>query len=430
MNYQETLAYLYNSLPMYQKVGQVAFKKDLTNTWALSAHLGHPHQSFKAIHVAGTNGKGSSSHSIAAISQAAGYKTGLYTSPHLKNFTERVKINGIEIPEQEVVNFVAAHQDILEKIQPSFFEMTVGMAFDYFARQQVDFAVIEVGLGGRLDSTNIITPVASLITNISFDHQEMLGDTLEKIAAEKAGIIKPNVPAVISEKQPEVTRVFTEKAESLNAPLFFASDNFQIVLKNSELDQQSVDVYEQAQLKFEDLQLSLAGSYQLKNIAGILQTITVLQEQGYAISDQHIREGIGRMKVLTGLKGRWQVLQRNPAVICDTAHNEAGIRAVMKQLLAYPYLNLHMVMGVAREKKLETILSLLPEKARYYFCQAQIPRALPASDLAAAGKHFGLEGTVFENVNQALKAALKAADARDIIFVGGSSFVVAEIENL
>ena len=430
MNYEETLAYLYNQLPMYQRVGSVAFKKDLTNTLALCAYLGNPEKKFATVHVAGTNGKGSSAHTIAAILQVAGYKVGLYTSPHLKNFTERIRINGAEIPKQEVVDFVHQHRAMLESVQPSFFEMTVALAFSYFAHQKVDIAVIEVGLGGRLDSTNVIVPEVSLITNISFDHTDLLGDTLPAIAFEKAGIIKENVPVVVSERQAEVVSVFEEQARLRHAPLVFAADHYQASRSQQRLGEMTIEVLKDGKPVYTNLQLSSGGIYQLKNIPGILQCADVLAEKGWKIASSHIRQGITQMVALTGLKGRWQILSQQPLVVCDTAHNVAGMQLVLQQLLALPCDQLHMVMGVVREKEVNKILEMLPKDALYYFCQANIPRALEAEQLAARAAGFHLNYQIVPDVNEAVQTAISKANKNDVVFVGGSSFVVAEIEGL
>jgi len=430
MNYQETLDYLYNSLPMYQRVGGMAFKKDLTNTLALCRHLGDPHKRFASVHIAGTNGKGSSAHSLAAILQAAGYKVGLYTSPHLRSFTERIKINGTEIGEQAVVDFVHENQKAIQKIGPSFFEMTVAMAFDAFARQKVDIAVVEVGLGGRLDSTNVITPEVSLITNISLDHTDMLGNTLEAIAFEKAGIIKENTPVVVSERQPEVAHVFEEQAKTKKAPLFFAEDHYSLVRHEQQPGEIFIDIYRDGKQVFADVLLSGGGLYYLKNMAGVLQTVDVLVNKGWGISPEAIRKGLAAMQSLTGLKGRWQVLAIKPLTICDTAHNEAGIQVVLQQLLALPCKKLHFVLGMVREKDVEKILRLFPAQARYYLCQPQIPRALEVERLASVADALHLEYVVVPDVNEAIAKAKSLAGDEDIIYIGGSTFVVAEIESL
>jgi dihydrofolate synthase/folylpolyglutamate synthase len=423
--YAETLRYLYQSLPMYQRIGAPAYKADLVNTQKLCRALGNPENRFKSLHVAGTNGKGSSSHMLAAILQAAGYKTGLYTSPHLRDFTERIKVNGQEISRSFVIDFVRRMKPLLEDIQPSFFETTVAMAFDYFVHQAVDIAVIEVGLGGRLDSTNVITPQLSLITNISFDHKDLLGDTLPKIAAEKAGIIKSHVPVVISERQPEVEAVFTERARAMEAPIVFASDHLSLKAAGD-----GFDVYRDQQVWLTDIRPELRGLYQQKNIPGVLQTVVRLKMMGYRISEEALRTGIANVVSLTGLKGRWQKLSDKPLTICDTGHNPAGIQMVVEQIKATPHRKLHMVFGVVKDKDLNDVFGLLPTDADYYFCQANIPRALDAYDLAAKAGAAGLRGVVERDVNKALRHATEAAGPEDLIFVGGSTFVVAELENL
>ncbi|HQQ98493.1 MAG TPA: folylpolyglutamate synthase/dihydrofolate synthase family protein [Cyclobacteriaceae bacterium] len=423
--YAETLRYLYQSLPMYQRIGAPAYKADLVNTQKLCRALGNPENRFKSLHVAGTNGKGSSSHMLAAILQAAGYKTGLYTSPHLRDFTERIKVNGQEISRSFVIDFVRRLKPLLEDVQPSFFETTVAMAFDYFVQQAVDIAVIEVGLGGRLDSTNVITPQLSLITNISFDHKDLLGDTLYKIASEKAGIIKQQVPVVISEHQSEVESVFVDRARSLEAPIVFASDHLTLAPTS-----EGFDVYRDKQLWLKDIRPALRGLYQQKNIPGVLQSVVRLKMMGYRISEEALRNGIANVVSLTGLKGRWQTLSQKPLTICDTGHNPAGIQMVVEQIRATPHRKLHMVFGVVKDKDLNDVFGLLPADADYYFCQANIPRALDAYDLAAKAGAAGLRGVVERDVNQALRRATEAAGPDDLIFVGGSTFVVAELENL
>ncbi|MCU0450544.1 MAG: bifunctional folylpolyglutamate synthase/dihydrofolate synthase [Bernardetiaceae bacterium] len=446
MDYAETIHYLYTRLPMFQRVGVSAYRPNLDNTMALCRFLGDPQHRFPAIHVAGTNGKGSSSHLLAAIFQAAGYKTGLYTSPHLKDFTERVRINGQPIAPAEVVEFVARCQPEIERVQPSFFELTVALAFDCFARHEVDIAIVEVGLGGRLDSTNVLTPLISLITNISFDHQTLLGDTLPLIAAEKAGIIKPQAPVVISQYQPEVAAVFAQKAGLENAPLYFASQRYQLVPQAS-----GYDVYRAGELWLPGLRSELEGHYQPFNLAGVLQTIEVYQDllKRYLnyemaspppflpqlaartrLTEAHLRAGIGQVVRLTGLKGRWQVLRRQPLTVADTAHNEAGLRAVMAQVAAQRFQQLHFVLGVVADKDLASILPLLPPAARYYFCRPNLPRGLAAEALQQQAAAFGLHGAAYPSVVAGYQAAQAAATARDMVFVGGSTFVVAELEEL
>jgi len=424
MTYAETLTYLYQNLPMYQRVGAIAFKKDLTNTLALCHALGNPQNQFRSIHIAGTNGKGSSSHMLAAVLQAAGYKTGLYTSPHLKEFTERIRINGIEVSKEFVVDFVERIQPSIEKINPSFFEITVAMAFDYFAHQQVDVAVIEVGLGGRLDSTNVITPALSLITNISWDHMDFLGDTLEKIAFEKAGIIKPKVPVVISERQPEVAQVFINKAHEMSSSITFASDHYQVLAEAG--GQYSIH----HENKDYTLQVDLTGGYQTRNIAGVLACLDVLKKCGFTIDDKPIQQGLRNVMKTTGLRGRWQTIGHNPLMICDTGHNEGGIREIVRQIQATRYRKLHMVIGMVRDKDITKILGLLPTEATYYYCAATIPRAMPAEELKIKAERVGLKGNVYATVNEAMEAAKRNSREDDFIFIGGSTYVVAEVENL
>ncbi|WP_439133065.1 bifunctional folylpolyglutamate synthase/dihydrofolate synthase [Polaribacter sp.] len=401
MNYQETLDWMFAQLPMYQKEGKSAFKKDLTNTLALSKVLNFPEKKFKSIHVGGTNGKGSTSHMLASILQEAGYKVGLYTSPHLKNFTERIRINGIEISREKVISFVQKHKNFLEQQKLSFFEMTVGLAFDYFADEKVDIAVIEVGLGGRLDSTNIITPEIAVITNIGLDHTQFLGETLPEIAFEKAGIIKQNVPVVIGEKQNEVQQVFLDKAKTMNATITFASEDKEMYATD------------------------LLGDYQQKNVKTAVATIQRLQ--GFQVSQKNIENGLLQVVANTNLKGRWQILQEKPKVICDTAHNKEGLALVLHQLKKEKYKELHIVLGVVSDKKLEEVLPLFPTSAHYYFCKPNIPRGLSEEDLMAKSKSFQLFGEKYESVEKALQSALHNANQEDMIYVGGSTFVVAEI---
>ncbi len=401
MNYEETLHWMFNQLPMYQRQGSTAFKKDLTNILAFSKELKNPEKRFKSIHVAGTNGKGSTSHFIASILQEAGYKVGLYTSPHLKNFTERIRINGEEIPKEKVVSFIKTHKSFLEKQGLSFFEMTVGMAFDYFATENVDIAIIEVGLGGRLDSTNIITPEISVITNIGIDHTQFLGETLQSIALEKAGIIKYGVPVVIGQRQPETEKIFIEKARELKADISFASDeNY-------------------------NYKVELLGDYQKNNVKTAVSTITKLN--GFKVLEKHIKNGLLNVTKNTKLKGRWQVLQEQPKVICDTAHNKDGLNYVLNQLKNEKFETLHIVLGVVSDKDLSGILPMFPKKAKYYFCKPNIPRGLSEDILQQKARGFGLNGSVFSSVNQAFEKAKEKAQKNDIIYVGGSTFVVAEV---
>ena len=404
MNYKETLDWMFAQLPMYQRQGKSAFKKDLTNTLALAKHLNNPHQKFKSVHVAGTNGKGSTSHMLASILQEAGYKVGLYTSPHLKDFRERIKVNGKLIRKNCVINFIKRNQIFLEHQKLSFFEMTVGLAFEHFAKQKVDVAIIEVGLGGRLDSTNIITPEVSVITNIGFDHTQMLGNTLPEIAFEKAGIIKKEIPVVISEKQGEVMSVFLKKAKEMNSPVFFAEDE---VNKEYHTD--------------------LLGHYQQKNIKAAVQTIAVLRNKGFEVSEKQVKKGLLNVAQNTGLLGRWQILAKQPMTVCDTAHNKEGLNYVLKQLLAQEFEDLHIVLGVVNDKDLNTILPLFPKQATYYFCKPKIQRGLEAAILQSQAKEYQLFGTTYLSVTKALVAAKKNAKKSDLVFVGGSTFVVAEV---
>ena len=401
MTYKEILDWMFVQLPMYQNDGSTAFKKDLTNILALSKELGFPEQKFKSIHVAGTNGKGSTSHILASILQEAGYKVGLYTSPHLKNFTERIRINGVEISEEKVTEFINGNKDFLEQQKMSFFEMTVGLAFDYFASEKVDIAIIEVGLGGRLDSTNSITPEVAVITNIGLDHTQFLGETLPEIAFEKAGIIKKNIPVVIGEEQAAVKGVFIAKAAKEGAPIYFASDASETYISD------------------------LVGDYQIQNSKTAVAAIKILK--GYQVSKENIKNGLLNVVKNTNLKGRWQVLQEHPKVICDTAHNKEGLAIVLNQLKKQPFKKLHIVLGVVADKKLETILPLFPSSADYYFCKPAISRGLSEAVLEANAKKFNLVGKKYSSVKLALKTALLNANQEDIIYVGGSTFVVAEI---
>jgi dihydrofolate synthase/folylpolyglutamate synthase len=427
MTYQETLDYLFNALPMFQRIGAAAFKKDLGNTISLCRHLGNPQNKFKSIHVAGTNGKGSSSHALASILMEAGFKVGLYTSPHLKSFTERIKINGKEIPEQEVVDFVDKNKDYLEKLKPSFFEMTVGMAFWYFAEEEVDIAVIEVGMGGKFDSTNVILPEVSLITNIGFDHMQFLGETLEKIAGEKAGIIKKEKPVVIGQRQVETAPVFEKIAKEQDATIYFAEDFYHISRKR-ELEKAVFEIIG-PEGNFQ-VELDLHGKYQQKNLAGILKTIAVLQNLGYRITRSHVLYGLGQVVKNTGLKGRWQILGKAPWVICDTGHNVDGMKYILDQINEYIYNQLFMVIGMVNDKDVDKVLGLLPKDAAFVFCQSNIPRAMEASVLAGKAMDLGLKGEVIQDVNEAIEWVKKKASKEDFIFIGGSTFVVAEIKDL
>ena len=430
MTYSETIDYLYQLLPVFHRVGKKAFKANLDNTNAICAYLDNPQNKFKSIHVAGTNGKGSSSHYLASIFQSAGYKTGLYTSPHLKSFTERIKINVQPIPEEKVIQFVIDGKLFIEEVKPSFFELTVGLAFQYFAEQEVDIAIIEVGLGGRLDSTNVITPELSLITNISFDHTDILGDTLPKIAFEKAGIIKPNVPVVISERNIETENVFIEKSELESAPIFFADDFFQVI--NTELSESvlALELLDKLTNQRFVLNSQLTGSYQQKNILGVLKAIHILRNSGFQISDENIYQGISMVLSNTNLKGRWQQLSSQPLTFCDTAHNISGFSEILMNIEKYTFRQLWFILGFVSDKDIDGILRMLPQEANYIFCQCNSPRALDASLLADKAKEFSLSGVVIKDVNEAINYAKDISAIDDFIYVGGSTFVVAEIDIL
>ncbi len=402
MTYKETLDWMYAQLPMYQQTGKSAYNAKLDNVLAFSAHLGQPEKRFKSIHVAGTNGKGSSSHMLASILQEAGYKVGLYTSPHLKDFRERIKINGKPVGHRFVTNFIERNTSFLNTNNLSFFEMTVEMAFDYFAKMKVDIAIVEVGLGGRLDSTNIITPEVSLITNIGYDHVDILGDTLTLIAGEKAGIIKPKIPVVISEYQEETAKTFMAAASKNRSRITFASE-------------QNTKSYD----------LSLSGNYQSKNVKGVLCVLDELR--GFKIEEGHIKAGLSRVIENTGLLGRWQTLRQNPTVVCDTAHNSEGLAIVLEQIGQQKFNKLHLVLGFVKDKNLEAILPLFPVNATYYFSKPNIPRGLDIAILQGKATEFGLKGRSFRSIKDAYKMALKNADADDFIYIGGSTFVVAEV---
>lgn len=429
-NYPEVLDFLYSQLPMFQRTGPAAYKDNLDNTIRLDEMFGYPHRSFKTIHVAGTNGKGSVSHMLASVFQEAGYKTGLYTSPHLKDFRERIKVNGEMIPEEAVVRFVESYlaKNEIEKLEPSFFELTVSMAFDYFRTVQVDVAVIEVGLGGRLDSTNIITPEVSVITNISFDHMALLGNTLPKIAAEKAGIIKKDVPVVVGESSPETSFVFEQFAERVQTQLTFADQEYQADYSMLTIDgKQSLNIRKNNNLVYPDLKLDLLGIYQRHNVPTVLKTIDLLKEKGWKLTEDIVRRGLVNTIQNTGLMGRWQIIGHHPLTICDTGHNTAGIKLVVEQINQMAWKELHIVIGMVNDKDQNEVLSLLPVNARYYFTKAAIPRAAEPEELAEKAARFGLKGNCYPTVRQALSEALVLAGENDLVFVGGSTFVVAEV---
>jgi len=428
--YQQVLDYLYSQLPMFQRTGAAAYKDNLDNTIRLDEMFGHPHRSFKTIHVAGTNGKGSVSHMLASVLQEAGYKTGLYTSPHLKDFRERIRVNGEMISEEAVVQFTELFQqkNEIENLEPSFFELTVSMAFDYFRSMKVDVAVIEVGLGGRLDSTNIITPEISVITNISFDHMGLLGNTLPKIATEKAGIIKKDVPVVVGETSPETSFVFEQFAEKVQTKLAFADQEYRADYSMLTIDgKQSLNILKNDQLLYPDLKLDLLGIYQRHNVPTVLEAIDLLNEKGWNLSETLIRKGLLNVIRNTGLLGRWQIIGHNPLTICDTGHNPAGIKLVVEQINQTAWKALHVVIGMVSDKDQDEVLSLLPINAQYYFTKAAIPRAAEPEVLAAKAERFGLNGHCYPTVRQALSVALANAGENDLVFVGGSTFVVAEI---
>ena len=415
MNYQETIEYLFNSTPVFEKIGAKAYKPGLQTTFALDEHFGHPHQKYKTIHIAGTNGKGSSSHTLAAILQSQGYKVGLYTSPHLVDFRERIRVNGECVPEQYVIDFVEENRAFFEPLHPSFFELTTAMALKYFAEQKVDYAVIEVGLGGRLDCTNIITPILSIITNISFDHTQFLGNTLAEIAGEKAGIIKPGVPVVIGEYLPETRPVFENKAKAENAPILFAQDFDVTRLENSETC---------------DVDMELKGSYQERNKKTILAALHILRQK-LAISDEAIREGFAHVCELTGLRGRWEKLNDAPLTICDTGHNLAGWSYLAPQINAVKAETKHIVFGMVDDKDVAHVLQLLKEKmenrVKYYWTQPSTKRAIPVEKLGELALKLGLHGSLYHSVKEAYNAALKNVGKDDFVFVGGSSYVVADL---
>ena len=430
MNYNETLNWMFNKLPMYQRIGAAAYKADLNTTIEILNYLNNPQDNFKSVHVAGTNGKGSTSHSLASVFQEAGYKTGLYTSPHLRDFRERIRINGEMIPENDVVSFIERHKDKLEELELSFFEMTVAMAFEYFSREEVDIAIIEVGMGGRLDSTNVINPELSIITNISLDHVKFLGDTEEKIAAEKAGIIKSGVPVVIGETQKDSEDVFIETAKEKNSPIYFADQIFECRINDSDSSEyNNIDIFVKTTEKtpyLKNLYFPLLGDYQKKNLATVICAIDLLKDK-FRLNDEHIHNGLNNVVVNTGLMGRWQIVNKKPLAIADTGHNVAGINEVIRQLKNTKFENLHFVLSVVNDKDIDGILELLPKYAEYYFCKADIPRGLDANILAEKARKCGLKGEVYESVKRAYQSACDNAKEGDLVFVGGSNFTVAEV---
>lgn len=425
MNYEQVLEFMFNSLPMYQRIGQAAYKATLDNTIAFDEYFKHPHKSFKTIHIAGTNGKGSTSHSIASILQEAGYKTGLYTSPHLIDYRERIRVNGTMISKEFVCSFINDNLNFIENLKPSFFEMSVALAFEYFKYNKVDVAVIEVGMGGRLDSTNIIQPDLSVITNISLDHTQFLGDSLTKIAIEKAGIIKQNTTVIIGETQKETSKVFAEIATNNNSPIYFADNEFKTELIGNK-DNKGIFSVIHKDLKF-DIEFDLLGTYQEKNLATILESINQLQEKNYKISEDNIRIGLSKVKDNTGLRGRWEIIQKIPLVVCDTGHNKAGLKYVINQIISQQYENLHIVIGFVNDKNVGDVLKLFPQKAIYYFTRSSVPRSMSSEEVQIEAKKVGLTGNIYVNVESAYNNALEKTGNNDMIFVGGSTFIVADL---
>ena len=421
MTYQETIEYLYSQMPMFSRTGGDAYKEGLGTSLALDELYNHPHRAYKTIHVAGTNGKGSTSHLIASILQQSGFKVGLYTSPHLVDFRERIRVNGVMIPEQDVIDFVESYRNSGFEGHPSFFELTMTMAFDYFRKAEVDFAVIEVGLGGRLDSTNIITPVLSVITNISFDHTQFLGDTLPKIASEKAGIIKSGIPVIIGEAEGDVKQVFAEKAEKMYAPIIFAEECRQIKSFTRNGDSFVYETVANGTLNGE-----LSGDCQVKNANTVLCAVHALQSIGVNIPQSAIESGFANVCSLSGLMGRWMVIGNSPRVICDTGHNVGGVQYIVRQLAKERYNRLHIVLGFVKDKDITHILEMFPRYATYYFTNASIPRALPAKELKAHATARGLDGNDYPTVEEAYHAAMETATPNDMIFIGGSTFIVAD----
>lgn len=426
--YEETLAFLFSQLPMFQRIGKAAYKANLDNTLKLDKYFSFPHRSFKTLHIAGTNGKGSVAHMLASVLQEAGIKTGLYTSPHLKDFTERIRVNGETVTKEYVVSFVEDHKEIIKKLKPSFFELTVAMAFDYFREQEVEVAVIETGLGGRLDSTNIIQPEISVITNIGHDHSEFLGSDLSEIALEKAGIIKPGVPVIVGETQKEVKGVFLKTALKRGSEIYFADQHFRVdYTLGTMTGKQKMRILKEGKSLYEGLECDLLGTYQLKNIVTVLQSLEILSGRGILTGKDEIYAGLAKVQENTGLLGRWQVLNNSPFTVCDTAHNLEGITEVLEQIKNTAYRKLHIVLGMVDGKDEARILKLFPVEAKYYFTQAKIPRALPVEKLAAAARRAGLAGEVIKDVWDAYMQARANAGPDDMVFIGGSTFVVAEV---
>jgi dihydrofolate synthase / folylpolyglutamate synthase len=428
MNYPQTVDYLFTRLPMFSRIGAAAIKKDLTNTIKFCQALNNPQETFRSVHIAGTNGKGSTSHMLAAILQKAGYATGLYTSPHLHDFRERIKVNGEMCSEAFVTGFIEKIQPLIEEIEPSFFEITVAMAFEYFAEKKVDIAIIETGLGGRLDSTNIINPEVSIITNIGWDHMQLLGDTLEKIAYEKAGIIKENVPVVIGETTAETKNVFISQAKEKNAPVIFADDRRYIDSFSNENGYLEIVVVDRMKDEKSIFHLDLNGLYQRKNLLTVLEAVHQLQLKGWNISRENVIEGLHHVKKLTGLHGRWEVIHHNPKIVLDVAHNVDGIKQLVEQLEFESFDHLYIVIGMVKDKDVDEVLKHLPRYATYYFTKAQIPRALDENDLRQKASAYGLNGRSFAEVNLALKEVHTHVKESDLVLVCGSVFLVAEVK--
>ncbi len=430
MDYRQTLEYLFSRLPMFQRTGGAAYKANLDNTITLCKILGNPERTFNSVHIAGTNGKGSVAHFVASILQEAGYKVGLFTSPHLKDFRERIRINEKKISEEKVIDFVKDHIKPFEKIKPSFFEYTFGMAAQYFAEGKVDIAVMETGMGGRLDSTNVVKSILSVITNIGFDHTQFLGDTLEKIAKEKAGIIKPGIPVIIGETQKDIVKVFQDKAAACGSEISFADQDYKaqnISLSKEEYPEIQLDIYRKNDPYLKNLRAGIGGTYQVKNIVTALKTINILNDAGYPVTIENIRNGFEEVIKNTGLQGRWQILKKKPLVICDTGHNIDGISEVVNQIKSTSYNNLHFVLGMVNDKEVEPVLEKLPRSATYYFCKANIPRGLDQEILRKEAFEKGLMGECYNSVQEAYLAALESAEENDLVFIGGSTYVVAEV---
>ncbi len=428
MDFRETLDYLYAKLPIFQRQGKAALKPNLDNTLSMLDYLGNPHQTFKSVHVAGTNGKGTSCHAIASILQEAGYQTGLYTSPHLKSFTERIRVNGEEIEEDWVVNFVEGLRDIIESVHPSFFEVTVVMAFQYFKERKVDVAIIETGLGGRLDSTNVITPEVSLITNIGYDHQDLLGESLGEIASEKAGIIKQEIPVVLGKYQTEIFEVFNLKANELRAPLNVKSKDYKVRSSGFSNFYREFEVFDGD--KEEKYTTDILADYFLDNVPGIIETVQTLKKRNYVIRNEDLKKGFSRVWKNTGLKGRFQLLRDQPLMIADISHNEEGIRALLRQIDEINFEQLHIIYGTVADKKVESIVSVFPKDSCFYLTQSSVPRSMKVGDLKQLSEKMGLDGEPYKNVNDAIDTALNKASSHDLILITGSTFVVAEIEIL